>query len=182
MCVQIRARVKWKVMNENWCSLVCPDSKMGGYTYNLLLTGNNVPAFVGSVALTKKKDRPQSKCILWQLTGTPRQPGCWCVLGQASGKKHQRAACFSLADRNALHPAHKVFSAMLILHSLLLPKRPTHMQVLTVAKMFALTVRSRAAALLCRQTNSLSFCSVSVHPNREDWPSPAGCCSLFSPV
>lgn len=79
-----------------------------------------------------------------------------CV-GSGEWKKASESSVFSLADRNALHPAHEVFSAMLALHSLLLPKCPTHMQVLTVAKMFALTVLSRAAALLCRQTNSLSF-------------------------
>lgn len=130
----------WKVTNENWCSLVCLTVRWGGgYTDNLFLTGNNILAFVGSVA--------QSKCVLWQLTGTLRQPRCWRVLGQASGKKASKSGVFCLADRNALHP-----SAMSVLHSLLLPERPPRMQVLTVATMFALTVLSRAAALLCRRT------------------------------
>lgn len=63
-------------------------------------------------------------------------------------------------------------------HSPLLLKRPTHMQALTVAKISALTVLSRAVLLLCRQTNRPNSSGVPIHQTGADQPSPAGCCSL----
>lgn len=67
-------------------------------------------------------------------------------------------------------------------HSPLLLKRPTHMYALTVAKISALAVLSRAVLLLCRQTNSMSSSGVPIHQTGADQPSPAGCCNLSALV
>lgn len=69
-------------------------------------------------------------------------------------------------------------------HCLLL-KRPTHMHALTVAKISALTVLSRAVLLLCRQTKQaeLLWCASPPDQSRPAKPSRrAACLCLFAPA
>lgn len=130
---------------------------------------NSIPVFEGWPALKKKK----ATCSRGEFSDSWQT--AWdsltvCVCWVRWVKQDQRAVWFHW--QRETH-----FTSVLLqsLHSLLLPKQPTHMRAMTVAK-YWLCCAGLFGCCAERQTGWTPL--VSIHQTRANQPSPAGRCSI----